>query len=292
MKKQIAIQGIRGSYHEIAAKRYFQDEEVEILACHTFQDVIAAVQERPDTLGLMAIENTLAGSLLQNHELIRKSGLKVVGEYKLRISHCLAALPGTAIQDVREINSHPMALLQCEAFLETLQDVKIVEKEDTATSAHRIRQGQLKHHAAICSKPAALMYGLEILAEEIETDKHNFTRFLMLAAPEKTPEVLQNVTCNKAVLVFSLPHSVGSLSQVLTILSYYRMNLTKIQSFPMVGQEWQYLFYVDFTFSDDTLYRQAMTAVTPLTKDITILGEFAEYVPEEEFPRPEKKNTT
>ena len=152
MKKKVAIQGIAGSYHDIAARNYFEGEEIEIIGCNTFRDVISTIKKDPSILGMMAIENTIAGSLLQNHELIRESGLKVIGEYKLRISHSLVALPGTNIHDVKEVNPHPIALMQCTDFLDTLPNAKVVEKEDTAMSARWISENQLKGHAAICGE--------------------------------------------------------------------------------------------------------------------------------------------
>ncbi len=276
MKKKVAIQGIAGSYHEMAARNFYEGEEIEIIDCITFRDVIAAVRKDPSVTGLMAIENTIAGSLLQNHELIRESGFSIIGEYKLRISHSLAALPGTSIHDLKEVNSHPIALMQCGDFLNTLPNIKIVEKEDTALSAKWIAENNLEGHAAICAKSAAETYGLEALAEGIETNKHNFTRFLAIADRWTADEILKGQTKNKASLVFATPHSVGSLSQILSIFSFYDMNLSKIQSLPIIGREWQYLFYVDLVFSDYIRYKQALDAVNPLTKDFKILGEYAE----------------
>ncbi|MDR2757517.1 MAG: prephenate dehydratase [Planctomycetaceae bacterium] len=275
MQKQVAIQGIIGSYHEIAARNFFCKEEIDLIGCDTFRDVISVVQSQPEIFGVMAIENTIAGSLLQNHELIRKSGLTVIGEYKLRISHCLAALPETTISEIKTIGSHPIALMQCEDFLSTLHSVQIVEKEDTATSARQITKQHLKHHAAICSREAAKIYGLAILAEAIETDKQNFTRFLVLAQSDLSG--LANEEKSKASIVFALPHTIGSLSQVLAVLSFYSMNLSKIQSFPMVGAAWEYLFYVDLTFFDYLRYTKALDAILPLTKNLHILGEYREF---------------
>ncbi|MDR2809395.1 MAG: prephenate dehydratase [Tannerellaceae bacterium] len=276
MKKKVAIQGIAGSYHAIAARHYFEEEEIEIIGCDTFKDVIAVVRKDPSAIGLMAIENTIAGSLLQNHELIRQSGFTIIGEYKLRISHSLAALPGSSIREITEVDSHPIALMQCMDFLDTLPHVKIVEKEDTAMSAQWIAQHQMKGHAAICSRQAAEIFGLEVLAEGIETNKHNFTRFLVIADPWTADEILRGATKNKASLVFALPHTVGSLSQILSVLSFYDMNLAKIQSLPIIGREWQYLFYINLTFDNYMRYKQALDAVIPLTKDFKILGEYAE----------------
>ena len=276
MKKKVAIQGIAGSYHDIAAHNYFEGEEVETLPCDTFRDVINTIKKDPSILGLMAIENTIAGSLLQNHELIRESGFSIIGEYKLRISHSLVALPGTSIHDIKEVNSHPIALMQSTEFLDTLPNAKVVEMEDTAGSARWIAEKQLEGHAAICGKLAAEIYHMEVLAEGIETNKRNFTRFLAIADRWTADEIMRNVDKNKASLVFALPHTSGSLSKVLSVLSFYDMNLTKIQSLPIIGREWEYLFYINLTFTDYLRYRQALDAIRPLTKDFQILGEYAE----------------
>lgn len=276
MKKKVAIQGIAGSYHDIAAHNYFEGEEIEIVGCNSFRDVISTIRKDPSIVGMMAIENTIAGSLLQNHELVRQSGLRVVGDYKLRISHSLVALPGTTIHDIVEVNSHPIALMQCTEYLDTLPNIKLVEKEDTAMSARWISENKLKGHAAICGKAAAEIYNMEILAEGIETNKRNFTRFLTLADPWIAEDMIEKDEINKSSLVFALPHTSGSLSKVLSILSFYDMNLTKIQSLPIVGREWEYLFYIDLGFDDFTRYKQALDAIRPLTKNFSILGEYAE----------------
>ena len=222
--KKVAIQGISGSYHDVAARNYFEGEEIEIIGCRSFKEVVKKIKDDTSVVGIMAIENTIAGSLLQNHELIRQSGCNVIGEYKLRISHSLAVLPGTKLSDVAEVNSHPIALMQCADYLESLPDIKIVEKEDTATSARWIAEKKLEGHAAICGKSAAEIYGLEVLAEGIETNKRNFTRFLAIADPWTAEDLQKGVAKNKSSLVFSLPHTSGSLSKVLTILSFYDMN--------------------------------------------------------------------
>ena len=276
MKKKVAIQGIAGCYHDIAARNYYEGEDIDIIPCNTFPDVISAIKKDPSVVGLMAIENTIAGSLLQNHELIRESGLKVTGEYKLRISHSLVALPGTSIHDITEVNSHPIALMQCTEFLNTLPNAKVVEKEDTAMSARWIAENHIEGHAAICGKLAAEIYGMEVLAEGIETNKRNFTRFLSIADRWVADEIMRDVDKNKSSLVFAVPHTSGSLSKVLAVLSFYDMNLTKIQSLPIIGREWEYLFYVDLTFTDYARYQKALDAIQPLTKDLKILGEYAE----------------
>ena len=274
---KVAIQGVEGAFHGIAAREYFKHEDkIEILPCNLFKDVIAALKKDPSLIGIIAIENTIAGSLLQNHELIRESDLSIIGEKKLHISHCLAALPEDSIHDIVEINSHPIALMQCADFLETQPNIRIVEKEDTAVSALNISQKQLRGVAAICSKQAAKLYGLNVLSEGIETNKRNFTRFLLIANHWTADDFLRDTTLNKSSLVFTLPHTEGSLSKILTIFSFYDINLTKIQSLPIIGREWEYMFYVDLAFNNYMRYKQAIDAVLPLIKDFKILGEYEE----------------
>lgn len=275
--KRIAIQGTYGSYHDIAAHLYYEKEEIELICCSTFEEIFAAINRDSQVIGLLAIENTIAGSLLHNHELLRQSGTQVIGEYKLRISHCLACLPEDNWDTLTEVHSHPIALMQCRDFLTRHPQLKVVEAEDTALSAELIQREQRRGHAAICSKAAAEHYGMQILEEGIETNKHNFTRFLVVA-DQWHPEVTKTQTekpANKASMVFTLPHTEGSLSQVLSILSFYNINLTKIQSLPIIGREWEYQFYVDVTFTDYVRYKQANAAISPLTKELKLLGEYA-----------------
>lgn len=271
--KKVLIQGIAGCNHYIAAGEFFAGEEIVTVDCETFKELAEKTASAPELFSLMAVENTIAGSLLQNYRLIRNYGLKVVGEYKLRIKHSLVALPGTRIQDIREVNSHPMALMQCADFLETMPEAKLVEKDDTAASAKWIKENDLRDHAAICPAQAAELYGLEILADGIETNKHNFTRFVVLVNGEAA-EKMSLPRINKSCLVFTLPHATGSLSKILTILSFYDMNLSMIQSLPVVGREWEYQFYINLLFDDYTRYRQAVTAITPLISELQILGEY------------------
>ena len=276
--KKIAIQGTLGSYHDIAAHKYFEGEEIELICCTTFEDVFKAIRKDSQVIGMLAIENTIAGSLLHNNELLRQSGTQIIGEHKLRISHCFVCLPEEDWSDITEVNSHPIARMQCREFLQQHPNIKVVEGEDTARSAEMIKEGDLKGHAAICSKVAAERYGMKILQESIETNKHNFTRFLIVADPWQVDELSRyhSVVINKASMVFTLPHTEGSLSQVLSILSFYNINLTKIQSLPIIGREWEYQFYVDVSFNDYLRYKQSITAITPLTKELKILGEYAE----------------
>ena len=275
--KKIAIQGTLGSYHDIAAHKYFEGEEIELICCANFEDVFGAIKKDSQTIGMLAIENTIAGSLLHNNELLRQSGAQIVGEYKLRISHSFVCLPDEDWDDITEVNSHPIALMQCREFLAQHPKMKVVEAEDTALSAEIIKRENLKGHAAICSKAAAERYGMKVLQEGIETNKHNFTRFLVLADRSRAAEFTDPARTDKASLVFTLPHAQGSLSKVLTLLSFYGINLTKIQSLPIIGREWEYRFYVDVTFDDPMRYRQAVDAARPLTSDFRILGEYAEY---------------
>ena len=274
--KRVAIQGEAGCFHEEAARRYFGDEEIEIVPCTTFEAQFERMRCETSLLGIVAIENTIAGSLLHNYDLLRESHTTIVGEHKMRISHSLLCLPEEGWDDIVEINSHPVALAQCREFLQQHPDVKIVEAEDTAGSAELISRKQLKGHAAICSKSAAPLYDMKVLEEGIETNKHNFTRFLVVADPWKADELRDRSHINKATIVFSLPHCEGSLSQVLSIFSFYNINLTKIQSLPIIGREWEYLFYVDVAFADYLRYKQSIDAITPLTKELQILGEYGE----------------
>lgn len=276
--KKIAIQGTLGSYHDIAAHKYFEGEEIELICCATFEEVFQSMKRDSHVIGMLAIENTIAGSLLHNNELLRQSGAQIIGEYKLRISHSFVCLPEEDWDDITEVNSHPIALMQCREFLQQHPRIKVVEGEDTARSAEIIKTEKLTGHAAICSQVAAERYGMKILQQGIETNKHNFTRFLVVADPWLVDDIHrhQATITNKASIVFTLPHSEGSLSQVLSILSFYNINLTKIQSLPIIGREWEYQFYVDVSFGDHLRYKQAIVAITPLTKELKTLGEYAE----------------
>lgn len=273
---KVAIQGIAGSFHDIAAQCYFGKENIELVPCNTFKELFACLADNASIVGMVAIENTIAGSLLPNYNLLRESSLTIIGEHKLRVKHNLVALPGQTMEDIKEVHSHYMALLQCEDFMEAHPQITLVEAEDTAEEGLRISQEQAKGQAAICSAYAAELFGLEILAKGIETNKHNFTRFLIVGNEIMRDKLTGDKEKNKASLVFSLPHEEGSLSKVLTILSFYSINLTKIQSLPVVGHEWEYMFYIDVKFNDFIRYRQSLDAILPLTKQMRILGEFAE----------------
>lgn len=274
MKHRVAIQGIRGSFHDIAARRYYESDDIELVCCESFEQVFEEMSNDPQLVGMVAIENTIAGSLLHNYELLRDSGATIIGEHKLRISHSIMCLPSDDWGDLQEVNSHPVALMQCRSFLKQHRGLKVVEVADTAGAAADISKGQLHGHAAICHKDAAQIYGMKVLQEGIETNKHNFTRFLVLASPEIAPELRDLRNVNKSSLAFTLPHEEGSLSAILSVLSFYKLNLTKIQSLPIIGMEWQYMFYIDLTFSDYIRYRQAINAITPLTRNLKLLGEY------------------
>ena len=276
--KKIAIQGGYGSFHDIAAHQFFGDEEIELICCATFEDVFKSIQQDSHVLGMLAIENTIAGSLLHNNELLRQSGVQIIGEHKLRISHSFVCLPDEDWNDIQEVNSHPIALMQCRDFLSQHPKLKVVETEDTALSAENIKRNNLHGHAAICSKYAAEMYGMKVLQEGIETNKHNFTRFLVVADAWQVDALNRTkaMNPNKANLVFTLPHKEGSLSHVLSILSFYQINLTKIQSLPIIGREWEYQFYIDVVYDNMLRYKQSIAAITPLTKELKILGEYEE----------------
>ncbi|MFI3318713.1 MAG: prephenate dehydratase [Rikenellaceae bacterium] len=279
--KQVTIQGEAGCFHEAAARGYFQGEQIETIPCQTFPSLFEAMEGDRSLIGIIAIENTIAGSLLQNHELLRASRLRVVGEHKIRISHVVAALPGQSLEQITEVNSHPIALRQCEVWLKEHRDKKVVEKDDTAGSAKEIAERGLLSNAAICGEYAAGLYNLNILERGVETNKHNFTRFLILADEELSSSLIEHDKVNKASLAFTLSHSSGSLSKVLTIFSFYDINLTKIQSMPIIGQEWEYRFYTDLTFDNHERYRQSIDAIRPLINDLKILGEYAEFTPEQ-----------
>ena len=274
--KKIAIQGVPGSFHDIAAHKFFPNEEIELICCDTFEEIFNHIQEDSSVIGLIAIENTIAGSLLHNYELLRDSGTTIVGEHKLRIKHNCVCLPEDDWDTLTEIHSHPVALAQCHNFLKRHPQMKVVEADDTAKSAEVIQTNNMKGHAAICSKYAAELYGMKVLEEGIETNKHNFTRFLVVADTWRADDLRNRSQSNKATIVFSLPHNEGSLSQVLSIFSFYKINLTKIQSLPIIGREWEYLFYVDVIFSDYLRFRQSIDAVSPLTRELKIFGEYAE----------------
>ena len=277
-KRRVAIQGVSGANHEIAAREFFRDFDVEVVPCLTFEELFRRVREEDDLYGICAIENTLVGSINANYTLLKDSGLEVIGEYKLRIKHNLMALPGVKIEDIREVHSHPMALAQCKAFFSGYPRIRLIESEDTALSAKDVADKGLRDVAAIAPEIAADIYGLNIIGRGIETNKKNFTRFLVVneSGVFDRDDLLAQNRINRASVVFSIAQAgeVGSLSKVLTVLAFYGINLTKIQSNPVVGHEWEYIFYVDLSFSNYTRYVQAIAAVRPLCASLRILGEY------------------
>lgn len=274
----MAIQGVSGANHEIAAREFFRDYDVEVVPCMTFEELFRRVGEERDLYGICAIENTLVGSIQSNYTLLKDSGLEVIGEYKLRIRHNLMALPGVGIDEISEVHSHPMALAQCKAFFADYPKIRLIETEDTALSAKEVAERGDRHVAAIAPSIAASLYGLDILRQGIETNKKNFTRFLIVNEDGvlDRDELLCQNKLNRASIVFSLPQAgeVGSLSKVLTVLAFYGVNMTKIQSNPVVGHEWEYIFYVDLSFRNYTRYVQSISAVRPLCASLRILGEY------------------
>ena len=271
--KRVAIQGIKGCFHEQAAYLFYEKEGLakpEVVECSSFEDLYRKMDAGAADAAIMAIENTVSGGLLPNFELLRKYDRKIKGEVFLRIEQNLMTLPGQKIEDLHEVRSHYMAINQTRPFFNDYPDIRLVEYGDTAKSAADIVKTGVKGVGAIASKLAAEIYGLEIIAEGIETYKQNYTRFLIL---DDSLEV-DKAKINKASMCFTLPHKPGSLTHVLTIMSFYDMNLTRIQSLPIPGQEWQYFFYVDIKFDNYERYTQALSAVKPLMTDLNILGEY------------------
>ena len=271
--RKVAIQGLKGCFHEQAAYLFYEREGLpkpEIVECASFADLYKQMDAGAADAAIMAIENTVSGGLLPNFELLRKYDRKIKGEVFLRIKQNLMTLPGQKIEDLHEVRSHYMAINQTRKFFDDYPDIRLVEYGDTAKSAADVVRDGVKGVGAIASDLAAEIYGLEIIAEGIETHKQNFTRFLILDdSLQVDPSKI-----NKASMCFTLPHKPGSLTHVLTILSFYDMNLTRIQSLPIPGQEWQYFFYVDIKFEDYERYIQALSAVKPLMTDLNILGEY------------------
>ena len=270
--KRVVIQGGFGAFHEIAAHQYFEKDQIEIVPANTFKDLFKTLESGMADLGIMAIENSLAGSLLPNYQLLQDSNMEVIGEVYLRIKQNLVALPGEKFADLKEVYSHPMAILQCQYFFDQYPEIKLVESIDTALSAKDIADQKAKGIGAICSKLAAEKYGLEILAESIETNKMNYTRFLILTNQENYLQL--NPLHNKASLTFILHHQAGSLSKVLTVFSDLGINLTKIQSMPIMGKDWEYQFYVDVTFDDYSTYQKSLEEIKHLTSKIEVMGEY------------------
>lgn len=274
MTKTVAIQGFSGCFHEEAARRFYSETMgvvPEIAECATFEGLFKALDAGRADAAVMAIENTISGGLLPNFELLRKYPRRIKGEVYLHIHQNLMALPGQDIHDIKEVRTHYMAINQTREFFETeCPWINLVESEDTAKSAAEIAEGGIRGVGAVASALAAERFGLEILRPEIETFRTNFTRFLILDDSIR----VDKASIDKASLCFTLPHKPGSLAQILTVLSFYDMNLTRIQSLPIPGMEWQYFFYIDIKFDSYERYNQALAAVRPLIEDLRILGEY------------------
>lgn len=273
---KVAIQGYNGAFHEIAARNYFQDQPLKIQQCLTFEDVVDHVLSGDeDHVGLMAIENTLGGSLMNNYRLLQENNLKVVGEVFLRVKQHLIGLPGASISTLEEVHSHPMAIAQCRNYFKNYPSIRLVEAEDTALSVKRVSEQSNPAIGAIGSELAARIYDMEILEDSIETDKKNYTRFLVLRDADL--DFFPQEKIEKVSISFSTGHEVGSLYKVLTVLAAYNVNLTKIQSAPIIGQPWEYMFFIDFVVEPGKItYLQALDAIKPLTNSLKVFGVYAQ----------------
>jgi len=268
---RIVIQGIPGAFHEIAARYFYADKGLLIKAAHTFDELVDLVEKEKVDGGIMAIENSIAGSLLYNYQLLSQSSLKIVGEIYLRIKHNLMVNPGVAFEDLREVHSHPMAIAQCREYFKNYPQIKLISAEDTALSAKRVQEKKWKHTGAIASSLSARLYGLEMLAEGIETNKKNYTRFLIL---NQQPVVNADHAIDKVSICFKVKHSVGSLHRVLKELASHQANLTKIESSPILGSEWQYLFFIDFVIDANVNSNKVIESIRPLTSQLKVLGQY------------------
>ena len=268
MKKKIAIQGFEGSFHQSAALKYY-GKEVEVICCSTFRDVIkVAGDSSKSDGGLMAIENSIAGSILPNYHLLQKSKLKIVGEIYLQIDQNLLVNPGVTLDDIKEVHSHPMALLQCSDYLEKF-NWKLIETEDTALSARHIHQHKSKHIAGIAGELAAELFQLTMIAPNIHTQKNNYTRFWVL---ENEENVAEDDGANKASIFFETDHTKGSLARVLTAISESLVNLSKLQSMPIPGSDWKYAFHADCEFRDIEQLYNMLESIKPFTANIKVYG--------------------
>lgn len=269
MKSTIAIQGAKGSFHEIAALQYFE-KDIEVMECETFPAFFKAMQGNKCNYGVMAIENSVVGTILSNYGLLRQSPLKIIGEIYLRIEHHLMALKGQSIQSIDQVKSHRMAILQCDEFLDQQKHLQIIEGSDTALIATEIANNKIEKLAAIASRRAAELNGLEILAENIENNHRNFTRFLVLEKQENVTSSLENG--NKTSMSFHVDHRPGTLAHVLSTFSYYQLNLSKIQSMPVVGEEWHYYFHIDVEYNDHSIIEKCLEGIKPFISNLKILG--------------------
>ena len=270
MNKPIAIQGIKGSFHHEVVQHYF-NSNAEVVECMSFDSAVdSLLHEDTDTI-VMALENSIAGSIIPNYALIDNHHLTIVGEYYLDIQHNLMALPEQSIEDIVEVHSHPMALLQCKVFFKDFPHIKLVEAKDTADVAKQIIEQDIKGIAAIASKNAAELYGLNMLAESIQTIKHNETRFVIV---KRENHEIEREGLNKASLKFELDHKRGSLATILNVMSDCKLSLTKIQSLPKIETPWKYAFFVDVTFEDYKDYEKASSIMQLMAENFKVLGEY------------------
>ena len=275
MIQKVAIQGIKGSFHHQVALEYYH-QEIDVDECMSFEELVDSLLSGKSNQAVMAIENSIAGSIIPNYALIDKNNLHVIGEYYMYIHQNFMALKGQKVEDILEVHSHPMALLQCMEFLKKLPNIKVVEDKDTAETARRIHQNQLKGIAAIASKTASNMYDLEILAPEIQTINNNMTRFVIL---NKENSFVPKQEINKASLKFELDHKRGSLAAVLNVMSDCKLSLTKIQSLPKIETPWKYSFFVDVTFDDYDDYSKAKSLLEIMAEYFKVLGEYKNTKP-------------
>lgn len=266
---KISIQGEAGSFHEVAARDFFRDQQLELIPCATFDQTIGAAKNGDADFAVMAIENARAGSILYNYTLIRESGLKILGEVNLRVKQNLLALPGQTIKDIHEIRTHPIAISQCMMFLNQHQGIMLIESEDTAASAREISEKQLTGVGAIASSAAATLYGLDILEEGIETYKQNYTRFVIVGHKSKWTR-----NGNKTSVCFSVNHKPGSLASVLVKLAELGVNLTKIQSVPRLNGGWEYYFYLDLEIPDGISIELIENEIIEYSRDLEVLGVY------------------
>lgn len=268
MMNRVSIQGFEGSFHQVAAQQFF-GKEVEVISCATFREVVKiAANKKESNGGVMAIENSIAGSILPNYNLLQKSGLKVTGEIYLTIKQNLLVNRGVKLEDIREVHSHPMALQQCLDFLDK-HHWKLVETEDTALSAKHIAKTRSKHIAAIASKLAADLFNLDVIAPNIHTMKNNYTRFLVV---QQEGAALPVIDADKASIHFHTDHSRGSLARVLSSIAESGINLSKLQSFPIPGSDWRYAFHADLEFDSAGQLEIALESIRPLTAELTVYG--------------------
>lgn len=267
---KVAIQGITASFHEKAARQFFGETPIETVECFSFRQVAETLKSGRANYAVLAIENSIAGSILGNYRLLQDNHFKIIGEVYLHIQMNLMALPGTPLEALKSVYSHPIALQQCAEYLHTLDEVQLIDFQDTASAAKMIRDKERRDAAAVASKVAADEYGLEILEPRIETNKLNFTRFLILT--QKMPE--NGNDYNKASISFRLGTQAGELSDVLVALSRRSINLTKIQSVPVIGKPTEYTFYLDLEWDDLSDYRDAIDAVLRQVSSLSLLGEY------------------